>query len=81
MQIYTFPPFCKKIERKFHRFLPFSLPLQKQILKSENTENAMKAAEIFKQYIWLTETIRRAGSITLHELNERWVRTEMSGWK
>lgn len=39
----------------------------------------MKAAEIFKQYIWLTETIRRAGSITLHELNERWVRTEMSG--
>jgi len=39
----------------------------------------MKVAEIFKQYFWLTENIRYAGSITLQELNERWVRTEMSG--
>lgn len=39
----------------------------------------MKSAEIFKQYIWLTDTIRRAGRITLEELNERWMKTEMSG--
>ena len=39
----------------------------------------MKSAEIFKQYIWLTDTIRRAGRITLSEINERWVQTEMSG--
>ena len=39
----------------------------------------MKASEIFKQYIWLTDTIYRSGGISLQELNERWVRTEMSG--
>ena len=39
----------------------------------------MKASEIFRQYIWLTDTIYRSGGITFQELNERWVRTEMSG--
>ena len=39
----------------------------------------MKPAEIFKQYIWLTDTIRRARRITLEELNRRWRKTEMSG--
>ena len=39
----------------------------------------MKAAEIFKQYIWLTDTIYRAGRISLQELNYRWTKTEMSG--
>ena len=39
----------------------------------------MKVSEIFKQYIWLTDTIYRSGGISLQELNERWVRTEMSG--
>lgn len=39
----------------------------------------MKANEIFKQYIWLTDTIYHSGGISLQELNERWVRTEMSG--
>lgn len=39
----------------------------------------MKASDIFKQYIWLTDTIYRAGTISLQELNERWVKTEMSG--
>lgn len=39
----------------------------------------MKASEIFRQYIWLTDTIFRSGGITLQELNERWVKTEMSG--
>ena len=39
----------------------------------------MKASEIFRQYIWLTDTIFRSGGITFQELNERWVKTEMSG--
>ena len=39
----------------------------------------MKASEIFKQYIWLTDTIYRSGGISLQELNDRWIRTEMSG--
>lgn len=39
----------------------------------------MKANEIFKQYIWLTDTIYRSGGISFQDLNERWIRTEMSG--
>ena len=39
----------------------------------------MKAAKIFKQYICLTDTIRRAGRISFSEINERWARTDMSG--
>ena len=38
----------------------------------------MKAYGIYKQYLWLADTIRRARHITLSELNERWTRTEMS---
>ena len=38
----------------------------------------MKASALFKQYIWLVGTISRAGRITLREINERWLRTEMS---
>ena len=52
---------------------------KKRYLAPVNHETDMKAAEIFRQYIWLTETIHRAGHISLSELNERWVRTEMSG--
>lgn len=39
----------------------------------------MKVAGIFRQYIWLVETIHRFRRITLSELNELWVKTEMSG--
>lgn len=38
----------------------------------------MKASVLFKQYVWLVDTIRRAGRITLREINDRWLRTEMS---
>lgn len=38
----------------------------------------MKASLLFKQYVWLVDTIRRAEHITLREINERWLRTEMS---
>ena len=39
----------------------------------------MKISEIFKQYIWITDTIHRSKGISFQELNERWIRTEMSG--
>ena len=39
----------------------------------------MKPSGIFKQYIWLINTIYRSGKITLQELNSRWMRTDMSG--
>ena len=39
----------------------------------------MKVSGIFRQYIWLVNTIHRAQRITLSEINERWVKTELSG--
>jgi hypothetical protein len=38
----------------------------------------MKSYALFQEYIWLVETIHKAGRITLGEINERWLRTEMS---
>lgn len=39
----------------------------------------MKSYALFQEYIWLVNTIRKARKITLDEINERWVETEMSG--
>lgn len=39
----------------------------------------MKIPTIFKEYIWLIETIYQAGKITFAEINEKWCRTEESG--
>ena len=38
----------------------------------------MKASALFKQYVWLVDTIRRCKRITLAELNQRWMHTELS---
>jgi hypothetical protein len=38
----------------------------------------MKTYTKFKEYIWLVNTIRKAKRITLAEINERWLETEMS---
>ncbi|MBR5354023.1 MAG: WYL domain-containing protein [Bacteroidales bacterium] len=38
----------------------------------------MKASILFKQYVWLVDTIQRCKRITLADLNERWLRTELS---
>ena len=38
----------------------------------------MKASALFKEYVWLVNTIRQAGRITLREINERWLSTDMS---
>lgn len=39
----------------------------------------MKSPALFKEYIWLINTIRRAGKISLAEINRKWVDTDMSG--
>lgn len=38
----------------------------------------MKTYALFQEYIWLVETIHKAGRLTLDEINQRWLRTEMS---
>ena len=38
----------------------------------------MKSYALFQEYIWLVETIHKAGRITLGEINKCWLRTEMS---
>jgi hypothetical protein len=39
----------------------------------------MKIPALFKEYIWLVNTIRNARMISLSEINEKWIETEMSG--
>ena len=38
----------------------------------------MKASSLFKKYVWMVDTIRRAKRITLAELNDRWLHTYLS---
>jgi hypothetical protein len=38
----------------------------------------MTAYTIFKEYVWLVNIIHQVGRITLAEINERWLETEMS---
>lgn len=38
----------------------------------------MRHKEIFKTYVWLLDTIRSAGRISLEEINRRWTRTQLS---
>lgn len=36
------------------------------------------AKDLFAKYIWLVDTIYRAGKITYEEINERWLRSQLS---
>ena len=38
-----------------------------------------KIIKLFKEYIWLIDLLKTYGGITLEEINEKWVQTEMSG--
>ena len=38
----------------------------------------MKKPILFKEYIWLLNTIHRTGKISFEELNEKWLDTELS---
>ena len=37
-----------------------------------------KASSLFKQYVWLVDTIRRARRISLADLSDRWQLTDLS---
>lgn len=39
----------------------------------------MKTHVLFKEYIWLINTIYQAGKISFADINEKWLHTEMSG--
>lgn len=39
----------------------------------------MKVSELFREYIWLIETLRQYDEMTFEEINDEWVLTEMSG--
>lgn len=38
----------------------------------------MKNADLFKEYIWLVNILHRFGRLSLEEINQRWLETEMS---
>ena len=38
----------------------------------------MKTYDLFKEYLWLVDTLHRRGRLILAEINELWLRTEMS---
>lgn len=39
----------------------------------------MTSLSLFKEYIWLVNTISKTEGITFKDINDKWVRTEMSG--
>lgn len=39
----------------------------------------MKTSELFKEYIWLLNTIYQTGKMSFAEINKKWLHTEMSG--
>lgn len=53
----------------------FAITLQPYII--EKRYNIM-AKNLFNRYVWLVNTIYRAGKITFEEINDRWVNNEMS---
>ena len=38
----------------------------------------MRIPALFRKYIWLVNTIHRAGRITLAEINEKWMSADIS---
>ena len=48
--------------------------------KSRKTRSSSKsnAATLFNRYVWLVDTIYRAGRITFEEINERWQRSSLN---
>lgn len=66
------------------RYRGFSLDYRHQ--GNYNQENGLTiinvvtmVKDLFRRYIWLVDTVFRAGRLTFEEINGRWKRTEMSG--
>ena len=55
-------------------------PNHKTMSKSRKTRSSSKsnAAVLFNRYVWLVDTIYRAGQITFEEINERWQRSSLN---
>ena len=55
-------------------------PNHKTMSKSRKTRSSSKsnAAVLFNRYVWLVDTIYRAGRITFEEINERWRRSSLN---
>lgn len=53
-------------------------PLKTASYATQNTLVAMKSPTLFREYIWLVNTIYHAGRISLVDINKRWMRTDMS---
>ena len=45
---------------------------RKRISSEENT------SALFNRYVWLVETIQRAGRITFEEINDKWTRSRLN---
>ena len=39
----------------------------------------MPSPTLFREYVWLIDTLKSVDGLTLREINERWLREEMSG--
>ena len=48
---------------------------QKQNSRSSSKSNT---AILFNRYVWLVDTIYRAGRITFEEINERWLHSSLN---
>ena len=38
----------------------------------------MTNGQVFKHYVWIVNTLRHGGRLTLNDLNERWVNDEVA---
>ena len=50
------------------------------MLQHQNTRGSSKSntAVLFNRYVWLVDTIYRAGRLSFEEINERWVRSSLN---
>lgn len=47
-------------------------------MKQNKTSSKENAAVLFNRYVWLVETIQRAGKITFEEINEKWTNSRLN---
>jgi len=47
-------------------------------MKPNRKSNKESTSTLFNRYVWLVETILRAGRITFEEINEKWTRSRLN---
>jgi len=73
VEIYLFSIHFHGLSGIFCKFAPIVKQTYNAIITS------MTVPSLFKEYIWLVNTIKRARRISFAEIQERWLETEMSG--